>query len=101
MLAMFALYWEARSVVHATVVTVPAATVSDLAGAGALAGARVVGAMVLVRTKLPDGAGADARLREWLGVPHDRRWMAAPISGEVTKALARAGIGPLTTFDAR
>ena len=54
MLAIFALYWEARSIVHATVVTVPAATVTDLADAGALAGARVVGGMVLVRTKSPD-----------------------------------------------
>jgi hypothetical protein len=102
MLAMFALYWEARSVVHATVVTVPAATVSDLADAGGLAGARVVGGMVLLRTKSPADAGAAARVRERLGVPHDRRWLAAPMSSDVTKALARAGIGAVTTpLDAR
>lgn len=98
MLAIFALYWEARSIVHATVVTVPAATVTDLADAGALAGARVVGGMVLVRTKSPDDTGAGARLRKWLGVPHDRRWMAAPISSDVGNALKCAGVGPLTAL---
>lgn len=78
--------------------TVPAATVTDLADAGALAGARVVGGMVLVRTKSPDDTGAGARLRKWLGVPHDRRWMAAPISSDVGNALECAGVGPLTAL---
>jgi hypothetical protein len=90
---MFALHWEARSVVHATVVTVPAATATGLADAGALSGATVVGGMVLLRTKSPDNAGVRARLREWLSVPHDRRWMVATMSSEVMNALERTGVG--------
>jgi hypothetical protein len=43
-----------------------------------------------------------ARLRDWLGAPHDLRWMVAPMSSEVMNALERTGVGHLTTpADAR